>query len=748
MKKFRSVVALLLCAVLLCACGDKTAPTDPTNTGSAPTGTTGTSVPSELNYAVTVLDADGNPVSGGVVVTFLSGSDTAGMQVVNAQGIAEKVLPAGTYTVELGFTDTSVSHHYVSTDLTLTPEKTQLTVVLTQALGEESMEISAYSEAAGDHRQYTAHFAGVGATYVTLDAQDRTYVLFRPTESGLYWFSVQDGTAGVGYYGSQHFVQQMNVAEMAEDGSFTVNISKGMIGTGETGTTILVLGLDALSSEDCILKIERIGEAELTLEDLPWEIYQTTAALSAFVLPDNVTVRDFDLTAAADAYTLVKGTDGLYHLGSADGFVVYARLGCPSAYLDAIETILEASGISKYYTDENGKVNRKESYSECLLEYIQYIDETSGLYPLTDDLIYIFQSRGEYVGWWDSGSASYLFKDANGNPIPGINSDIAWMFLLCYGETDPEDPCAKGHTEVADPAKAATCDQDGLTEGKHCSVCGKVTLAQEKLPATGHTYGEWRETKAPTEDAEGEAERQCSICGHKQTKKLDKLGSSDPGPGADPDPVPEKVVGNPANPDAPVELGGELAIAFDAEVNAGEYVIHHLYRVSGTYLTIHDEFAYVVYNGKTYWPENGTISVYLKADGMNVPIEVWIGNYSFEARTVHADCLYPLGDMMNPESLDLGTFTTKVPAGNEQGYYYTYVADAKGYLTITLDSVDADGNCSITLYNLDSGAYVVMEDNTVKVKAKAGQTIQIIVAIFTEDYRYPGGTVVATASFE
>ena len=46
---------------------------------------------------------------------------------------------------------------------------------------------------------------------------------------------------------------------------------------------------------------------------------------------------------------------------------------------------------------------------------------------------------------------------------------------------------AKGHTEVTDKAKAPTCTKTGLTEGKHCSVCNEVLVAQTVVAATGHT---------------------------------------------------------------------------------------------------------------------------------------------------------------------------------------------------------------------------------------------------------------------
>ena len=71
---------------------------------------------------------------------------------------------------------------------------------------------------------------------------------------------------------------------------------------------------------------------------------------------------------------------------------------------------------------------------------------------------------------------------------------------------------ATGHTEVVDAAKAPTCTETGLTEGKHCSVCDTVLVAQEEVPATGHTEVVDAAKAATCTETGLTGGKHCSVC--------------------------------------------------------------------------------------------------------------------------------------------------------------------------------------------------------------------------------------------
>ena len=90
------------------------------------------------------------------------------------------------------------------------------------------------------------------------------------------------------------------------------------------------------------------------------------------------------------------------------------------------------------------------------------------------------------------------------------------------------DPCADGHKTEVKNAKAATCTEAGYTGDEVCSVCGETVKQGETIAAKGHTWGEWKVTKAATTSAEGEQKRTCSVCGETETRSIPKLDVKNP----------------------------------------------------------------------------------------------------------------------------------------------------------------------------------------------------------------------------
>ncbi len=94
--------------------------------------------------------------------------------------------------------------------------------------------------------------------------------------------------------------------------------------------------------------------------------------------------------------------------------------------------------------------------------------------------------------------------------------------------TRTEDKPARGHTWQDVEALAPTCTVPGHTEGAKCAVsdCSFVFWGLEELPATGHSFGEWYESKAPSCTEKGEERRDCGKCSHFETREAEKAAHS------------------------------------------------------------------------------------------------------------------------------------------------------------------------------------------------------------------------------
>ncbi len=403
MKHMRRTIALLLALIvvlgLLTACGQETL------SGSAA-------------YSVKVTDAKGTPYTSGVIVKFMKDGTQVAMQPVDANGVATKELDRADYTVELVFTGDN-SGYYDPAAAVLSAKTTSIELTLTNKLSEETTTLYA------NDKEYQTHYVEAGSTYVPVKGGDRNYFLFIPAEEGTYKFSVNNNALALGYYGAPHFVQELSAVDVV-DNTCTLSISKSSL-----GGAAYVIGIDGTDADtNCILTVERTGAPEHNVADEPWTEYKTTAVLAPYTLdmPAGKELVYMDITAEEAKHEFVfNADDGYYHLDTADGPVVHVHLAKGAPYV-ALQVVIQGDGamggapIREYFYGADGNFIKKEDYTDILANYFENMDKEYGVYPLTDDLIYIIKNGCN--GWWTASDPDYIFE--------GCNPELGWMFACCW----------------------------------------------------------------------------------------------------------------------------------------------------------------------------------------------------------------------------------------------------------------------------------------------------------------------------
>lgn len=442
----KKIAALALAAMMLCsvlsACGNPDASSVPGTSSSTQIPTTSSSAqPQKVMYQVSVFDVYGQPATSGVIVKFMQNGEQIALQKMNASGVAEKELDAGEYDVELMFTGGDVAYYYDTTDLKLTATKTQLMINLCLEQGTE-FETVYHNDVA-----YDAYMVNTGNTRVTLKP-GRNYFLYTPEMSGEYEMFASDSTYKVGYYGAQHFINEIDIGHEAPNNGTAVSISDGMVSPNSQ----FVIGIDNPNDEDVVTVLHVVRTGAYIDTSIPKENYRPTHTLTAWTKPADKTVKKFDIGTAVPYKLVLDEATGFYHLNDVNGPLVVVFLGegakdhitCMVPY----DTVIKNTNVSAGIKDENGNTIKLEVFTSCLQQYIGVYDENmkdangkivggyeggcidraSGLYPLTEDLMYIIKQHGTYSGWWDSSSGNYLFEDVM------VSAENAWLFMCGYLE--------------------------------------------------------------------------------------------------------------------------------------------------------------------------------------------------------------------------------------------------------------------------------------------------------------------------
>ena len=278
-------------------------------------------------------------------------------------------------------------------------------------------------------------------TVTTLQA-DATLYIFEPTEVAIYEVAVDNADAVLSRWnGSSAYVT--GIAEETTDGKLEVTCSSIgqslLIGvSGVSATNIIITKIDDYTPPASIEYKEYVNKFSPTP--------------NTFKLPEG------ELTAVdiTKPQTVVLGSDGIYHFGSANGPVMYVDL-TGVAFADLYECYYPSSGgdvadrMRGTYQDENGNTCGYD-FLNAMHQYADALD-SEGFYYLTEDVANYINMFGKDQGWFKP-QFSPFEQIINGNYI----AESAWLVSAYYipgDNTEPENP-----ENPENPNKPQTPDED------------------------------------------------------------------------------------------------------------------------------------------------------------------------------------------------------------------------------------------------------------------------------------------------
>lgn len=361
---------------------------------------TATTNPNAKSYTVEVVDYAGNPIKD-TAVSFLSGGKIVATVLVGSNGKATASLNAANYTVEIKFpSDKEYGFDHSTTSLTSSKTSTK---VVAAPKADTKDTTSVYDGA------YTMQNVYTGGTYLEMQSNTDNYFVFKPSKAGKYKISTTDTNAKVAHAGTTGYFTE---GPSYSGNSCEIDIYADQVKAG------MQLVVSVTGTSECIVVVERTGNAGALTT---YKDYAAKTTPSAFTLTGISGKTQKYVDVSASSFKIVMGSDGYYHKDSATGPIMYVVLNSKAQY------------ISMKDLTDNGPLrspSKGEDYTECMVQYVNCIDATYGVYPLTEDLKYMFQQGGKVKGWWDKSveGGYYLF----GNQT--VNTDIAWMFECCWWE--------------------------------------------------------------------------------------------------------------------------------------------------------------------------------------------------------------------------------------------------------------------------------------------------------------------------
>ena len=397
----------------------------------------------KIIYEITVVDENGAPCPN-IIVELYNGEEKIATKITSADGVVkcseEHPVEAAEapFTVKLISPDgKALNYDEESAKISDGAEKIRIELFKTTLdLPTEPLYLDSDLPA-------MAPIMSEGRYRVDLKA-GANYFVFYATARGQYKISsgfVKSGEAvPVGYYGAPHFVQSQNIAAtdgtgdvFIEDSALIFNIRAFNAGEDYYSSSRYVVRVDASADSEAFIEIKCIDKnLPLSKEELPWEDVLLPKDPVEYTPGFSVDSAD-ELPAVSvidpDFKAVYNSNDGFYHVGTADGPIIFVKLSVDSPYLASFKTIMETTQLRCYIYDEEGNLVSKRNYHDMMEKYITAAGDL-GIYPLTSYLKDALSTIGDAWGWYASGANNIFTGKFTVSVVPGN----AYLFACCYYE--------------------------------------------------------------------------------------------------------------------------------------------------------------------------------------------------------------------------------------------------------------------------------------------------------------------------
>ena len=403
--------------------------------------------PEAVSYTFTVVDDAGAPVKG---VGFMIQLGTFVTGVTDAEGKAVLTLPAGTEILAEGYpVSITVPTGYFYPGKTLNTNDENKTVTIVKGAADLGSRRTVYNLIDGERVQQDMYFIdgvdGKAEYDIYALSEEEIFYTFQTNTSGKYSIYVEGGDATITEYatynsGTNAFYYNV-VDENKDMESFDFEINKENAANINSSFQTFGVKLTADSyPARAKLVVERTGEAAPPPQHIDKGVVEAEQVpAEKYAEQDGVLIT---VNALGTPDTLVLGTDGYYHLGTAAGPVVVAKITGASRFIsDGRDLVnVEVSGNKllhpSYLVDGN---YYDYDYTKFVQAYTNVVN-SDGVVPLTEEFADFLKDYAERAG----------YPEAPEDPYAEAIEGYGWYLFLYYYDAEVKD-FEEGKGTEADP---------------------------------------------------------------------------------------------------------------------------------------------------------------------------------------------------------------------------------------------------------------------------------------------------------